>query len=154
MSIPDAIKAVSTISSDLVALTGSDKYEKLAKSYFTELERQLKPACFTTPGSASQIADILKAIKTFTKSSTLAICDAGQQPTPGVSNVGDGITIHLRSFCGIKINTEKEIVSVGAGELMGDVYDAVTAAGLGVVGNRHSSGGIGGDAIQGKLPQS
>lgn len=151
MSIPDAVKAVSAISNDLVALPGSDEYEKLAGSYFTELERELKPACFMTPGSASQVADILRAIKPFTKPSTLAICGAGQQATPGVANVGDGITIHLRKLRGIQINKEKETVSVGAGELMGDVYGAVTAAGLGVVGNRHSSGGVGGDAIQGGL---
>lgn len=31
---------------------------------------------------------------------------------------------------------------------MGKVYENVTALGLGVVGNRHSSGGIGGDAVQ------
>lgn len=34
---------------------------------------------------------------------------------------------------------------------MGSVYDEVIAAGLGVVGNRHSSGGIGGDAVQGNF---
>ncbi|KAI0114416.1 hypothetical protein GGR51DRAFT_443933 [Nemania sp. FL0031] len=151
MSIPDAIKAVSAISSDLVALPGSDEYEKLVGSYFTELERELKPACFMTPASASQVADILKAIKPFTKPSTLAVCGAGQQATPGVANVGDGITIHLRKLRGIQIDNDKATVSVGAGELMGDVYDAVTAAGLGTVGNRHSSGGIGGDAIQAGL---
>ncbi|KAI1370568.1 hypothetical protein F4677DRAFT_438049 [Hypoxylon crocopeplum] len=34
---------------------------------------------------------------------------------------------------------------------MGNVYETVSATGLGVLGNRHSSGGIGGDALQGGL---
>lgn len=153
MSLLDAIKSIGAISSDLGALPGSDEYEKLARSYFTELERDLKPACFMTPASAIQVADVLVAIKPFTTPSTLAICGAGQQATPGVANVSGGVTIHLRKLRGIQINHRKDIVSVGPGELMGDVYDAVTAVGLGVVGNRHSSGGIGGDAVQGKLPQ-
>ncbi|KAJ8130527.1 hypothetical protein O1611_g3103 [Lasiodiplodia mahajangana] len=96
MSIPDAIKAVETISSDLVALPSSEEYNKLAASYFTELERELKPACFMTPSSASQVAEIVKAIKPFAKA--------------------------------------KGTISVGAGELMGNVYDTVAAAGLGVMG--------------------
>ncbi|KAI1172233.1 hypothetical protein F4777DRAFT_601799 [Nemania sp. FL0916] len=130
MSTPDAIRAVRAISRDLVALPGSDEYDRLIASYFTELQRELKPACFMTPSSASQVSEILKAIKPFAE---------------------PGVTIHLRQLRGIHINKEKETVSVGAGELMGAVYDAVAAAGLGVVGNRHSSGGIGGDAVQGGL---
>lgn len=59
MSIPDAIKAVETISSDLVALLGSDEYSKLAVSYFTEVERELKPACFVTSSSASQVGSLI-----------------------------------------------------------------------------------------------
>ncbi|KAI1120564.1 hypothetical protein F5Y10DRAFT_258109 [Nemania abortiva] len=151
MTVSDAIKAIEGISNSLVALPGSEEYDRLAKSYFTELERELKPACFVTPSSTAQVADILKAIKPFAEPSMLAICGAGQQATPGVANVRDGLTIDLRRLRGIQIDTDKGIVSVGAGELMGTVYDEVLAAGLGVVGNRHSSGGIGGDAIQGGL---
>jgi FAD/FMN-containing dehydrogenase len=49
---------------------------------------------------------------------------------------------------GIQIDEEKKIVSVAAGERMGNVYEKLISLGLGVAGNRHSSGGIGGDAVQ------
>jgi FAD/FMN-containing dehydrogenase len=42
-----------------------------------------------------------------------------------------------------------KVVSVAAGERMGNVYKKLVSLGLGVAGNRHSSGGIGGDAVQG-----
>ncbi|KAI1209700.1 FAD-binding domain-containing protein [Annulohypoxylon truncatum] len=151
MPVSEAIEAVKNISSEVVVLPGTEEYDELTKSYFSELERELKPACFLTPGSPSQVADILKAIKPFGLHSKVAICGAGQQATPGVANVRDGITIHLKNLRGITLNLGNKIVSVAAGEKMGDVYEVVMSAGLGVVGNRHSSGGIGGDAVQGGL---
>lgn len=150
MSVSDAIEAIKKIPGDLVALPGADSYNEIIETYFSELERELKPACFLTPSSASQVADILKAIHPFGLRSKVAICGAGQQTTPGVANVDDGLTIHLKNLTGIKVDPTKKIVSVAAGEKMGKVYDAVMDVGLGVVGNRHSSGGIGGDAVQGR----
>ncbi|RYO88963.1 hypothetical protein DL764_008653 [Monosporascus ibericus] len=127
MPLSDAIEAVKRISRDLVVLPGSEEYDGITKSYFSELERELKPACFLTPSSVSQVADIVKAIKPFAGRSTVAICGSGQQATPGVANVHHGLTIHLRNLRGIEIDTEKKIVSVAAGERMGKVYETVMA---------------------------
>ncbi|KAI0384946.1 FAD-binding domain-containing protein [Hypomontagnella monticulosa] len=151
MSVANSIEAVRKISNDLVVLPGTKTYDDITKSYFSELERELKPACFLTPSSASQVADIVKAIKPFAGPSTVAICGSGQQATPTVANVRDGITIHLRNLRGIEVDAEKQIVSIAAGEQMGQVYEKLMASGFGVAGNRHSSGAIGGDALQGGL---
>ncbi|KAI1451455.1 FAD-binding domain-containing protein [Annulohypoxylon moriforme] len=151
MSVAGAIEAARQISGDLVVLPGAETYNELTKSYFSELERELKPACFLTPSSPAQVADIIKAIKPLGLLSKVAICGAGQQATPGVANVRDGLTIHLKNLRGITLDPGNKYVSVAAGEKMGDVYEAVIKAGLGVVGNRHSTGGIGGDAVQGGL---
>lgn len=144
-----AIEAIASLPGDLVVLPGTEKYNEITNSYFSELERELKPRCFVTPGSATQVSTILQALKPFADEIKIAVCGAGQQATPGVANVHDGITIHLRNLRGIEVDTEKKIVSIAAGERMGDVYDAVSAAGFAVAGNRHSSGGVGGDALQG-----
>lgn len=143
-------EVVKNISSDLVVLRDSEQYDEIKKSYFSELNRRLHPFCFLIPSSASQVADIVKVIKPHHLVFNVAICGSGQQATPGVANVHNGITIHLRNLRGIEIDTERKFVSIAAGEQMGKVYEAVMAAGLGVVGNRHSSGGIGGDAVQGE----
>ncbi|OTA58986.1 FAD-binding domain-containing protein [Hypoxylon sp. EC38] len=151
MGVSEAIEAIQKISSELVVRPGTEEYDELTKSYFSELERELKPACFLTPNSPSQVAGILKAIKPFGLHSKVAICGAGQQATPEVANVRGGITIHLKNLRGIKLNPGNKTVSVAAGEKMGAVYEVLIDASLGVVGNRHSSGGIGGDAVQGGL---
>lgn len=153
-SVSKAIEAVKKISSDLVVLPGSEEYYEITKSYFSELERELKPSSFLTPSSVSQVADIVKALKPFADDLKFAICGSGQQATPGVANVRDGLTIHLRNLRGVELDTEKKIISVAAGEQMGKVYETVMAAGLGVVGNRHSSSGVGGDAVQGESQRS
>lgn len=150
-SVSKAIEVIKKISSDLVVPPGNEEYDEFIKSYFTKLERELRPACFLTPGSASQLAETVKALRPFADGFNFATCGSGQQATPGVANVRDGLTIHLRNLKGVELDTEKKIISVAAGEQWGKVYDTVMAAGFGVVGNRHSSGGIGGDAVQGKL---
>ena len=151
MAISSAIQAVRDISNDLVILPESPSYDEITASYFSELERELTPAAFLTPSSATQVADILKALKPFVNNLKIAIAGSGQQTTPAVANVRDGLTIHLRNLKGIEVNAEKKIVSIAAGERMGDVYETAAASGLGVMGNRHSTGGIGGDALQGRL---
>ncbi|XDG09978.1 hypothetical protein ABKA04_009593 [Annulohypoxylon sp. FPYF3050] len=117
MSVSETIEAVQNISSESVVLPGAEEYDELTKSYFSELERELKPACFLTPSSPSQVAAILKAIKPFGLQSKVAICGAGQQATPGVANVRDGITIHLKNLRGITVDPGNKIVSVAAGGL-------------------------------------
>lgn len=150
MSVSNAIKAVKEIADDLVVLPENQAYDEISASYFSGLERDLKPACFVTPSSAKQVADVVKALKPFADNLKLAVCGSGQQCTPEVANVRDGITIHMRNLRGIDVDTGKKIVSIAAGEQMGNVYEKVVALGFGVQGNRHATGGIGGDALQGK----
>ncbi|KAM0817922.1 putative FAD-binding PCMH-type domain-containing protein [Seiridium cardinale] len=133
MSIYTAIEAVKKISDNLVVNRGTEKYDEIINSYFSEVERELKPRASRYQGLQ------------------LAICGSGQQATPSVANVHNGLTIHLRNLRGIELDRERRIVSIAAGEQVGKVYELVMGAGYGVAGNRHSSGGIGGDAVQGGL---
>jgi UDP-N-acetylenolpyruvoylglucosamine reductase len=150
MSVPEVIKLLQEISDDLVVFPETQAYDEITNSYFTELERELRPTCFLVPHSPKEVAAIVKRVKPFADGLKIAICGAGQQATPEVANVRDGLTLHLRNLRGIETDAEKRVVSVASGEKMGNVYEKVMAAGFGVVGNRHSSGGIGGDAVQGE----
>ncbi|PSN73621.1 FAD-binding domain-containing protein [Corynespora cassiicola Philippines] len=151
MSVAKAISVVKAISADIVVSPEDQIYDDITKSYFTGLNRDLKPAAYLVPSLATQVADIVKAIKPFAQNLKIAVAGAGQQATPKVSNVSDGLTIHLRKLLGVEVDKEKKTVSVAAGEKWGNVYDKVMALGFGVVGQRHSTGGIGGDAIQAGL---
>lgn len=142
--------ALEAISDSLIVSPGSDAYKEITKSYFSEVERELEPACYLAPRSSEEVSDIVQVLGQHMGNLKIAICGAGQQATPGVANVRDGLTIHLSELLGVRIDLEKKIISVAAGERMGNVYNTLISQGLGVAGNRHSSGGIGGDAIQGQ----
>ncbi len=150
MAAMHAIVALQEVLKDEVFLPGSNTYDELSRSYFSELERELRPACFVTPNSTTQVACIVKALRPFANNTKTTICGAGQQSTAAVANVRNGITIHLRGLKGIEVDKEKSFVSIAAGEQMGRVYGETTALGLAVAGNRHPTAGIGGDAFQGK----
>jgi len=78
MSIRDAIEAVERTSSSRVVLPDSKEYDEIIESYFSELERELKPACFLTPRSSLEVAEIVKAVKPFKSlKGKVAICGAG-----------------------------------------------------------------------------
>lgn len=153
MAATQAAQAIKEISDDLVVSTESETYNEITESYFSELERELEPEYFVLPQSAQQVSQVLKACRPFAGDLRIAICGAGQQCTPGVANVRDGLTIHLRNLKGVQVDEGTKIVSVAAGEKMGSVYEKLVGLGLGVAGNRHSSGGIGGDALQGKFTE-
>ncbi len=150
MTVAEAIAAVQNISRNLVVLPRTEEYNRLIGSYNTELERELRPACFLRPSSATQLGSILEAINTLAPPSTVAICGLGRQTTPGVANVHGGLTIHLGNLQGIKVDTERKIVSIAAGEQVGNAYRELVEKGYAVVANRRSHGGIGGDALQGE----
>jgi FAD/FMN-containing dehydrogenase len=128
-------------------------YDEILKSYFLEVKRELKPAYFIILRSAQQVSQVLRVCKSFASNLQIAICGASQQPTPGVANIRDRLTIHLRNLKGVQVDEEKKIVFVAAGERMGNVYEKLVGLSLGVAGNRHSSGGVGGNAVQGNFPK-
>lgn len=148
MTFQGFIQATKSLSTDLVAVPGTQRYDDLGASYYSGLNRDLKPACFVTPSTAAQLSDAVKLLKSVAPAASVAICGHGQQATPGVNSVRNGITIHLGNLKGVKVDSTMKIVSVSAGETMGHVYEEAAAHGLAVVGNRHSKGGIGGDAVQ------
>ncbi|KAI1144762.1 hypothetical protein F4825DRAFT_445570 [Nemania diffusa] len=70
-------------------------------------------------------------------------------PLPACSNIQDGITLDLKLINQVELS--KGFVSMGAGAVWLDVDEKVQAAGLGLVGGRSGTGGIGGLALEGGL---
>jgi hypothetical protein len=54
----------------------------------------------------------------------------------------------------VEVDQEKGVVSIAAGEQMGNVYKKLVLLGLACSGNRYSSSRIGGDALQGVFVQA
>lgn len=150
MSVSDAIEALRAISTDLMALPATKEYDGTLKTYLSTLENDIKPAAFALPRKKEDVVAILQTLKSFSSQVAIAIAGAGQQPAPGVANIAGGITIHMRRFKDIEVNSENNTVSISPGETWGPVYEKLDALGLSVSGCRASSGGIGGLATHGQ----
>jgi hypothetical protein len=69
-----AIEAVARKRSDVVVLPESQLYDTILGSYFSGLERALRPACFMTPSSVTDVVDIIEAIRPFSNRLKVAVC--------------------------------------------------------------------------------
>jgi FAD/FMN-containing dehydrogenase len=82
-----------------------------------------------------------------------AVRGGGHSDVPGASNIQGGITIDLRALRSINVSSDRKVVSVGAGAKWGEVYTALDARGLKVIGGRAASVGVSGLLLGGTLPK-
>jgi FAD/FMN-containing dehydrogenase len=147
-------KAIGTLKdafpSDRLAFSGTEEFRERNKSYLSLLQSEIEPAVIFLPQSKEEVAKFVRTIKPLALNGDVqfAIRGAGQQPAPGCSNVANGVTIDLSLLKGIEL--KESVVSLGAGERWGPIYEKLTEHGLGVTGSRSALGGIGGLALAGK----
>ncbi|KAI0023355.1 FAD-binding domain-containing protein [Xylariomycetidae sp. FL0641] len=154
MAAPSAIDTLQKLfPADQLCLRGADGFDDLNASHLSALENEIAPAAILLPKSSHDVSTFLKAIKPFVErhEATFAIRGAGQQPLPGCANIQDGIKLDLRLITGVDLDMSKGIVSIGAGERWGAVYEKLHEHNLGVTGSRSAKGGIGGLALSGGL---
>ncbi|KAI1352836.1 FAD-binding domain-containing protein [Xylaria sp. FL0043] len=154
MSAAPAIEALELVLPETqLHVQGTNEFNKLNTSYLSALEGEITPAAILRPRTVEDVSTFLKTIKPFVTSgqTAFAIRGAGQQPLPGCANIQDGITLDLALLTGVELDLDTGIVSIGAGERWGVVYEKLSNHGLGVTGSRSAKGGIGGLALAGGL---
>lgn len=80
-----------------------------------------------------------------------AIKSGGHARFAGASNADAGVTIDLVRFNAIKLSTDKQSVTIGAGNRWAAVYRALEADNLTVIGGRVATVGVGGVILGGEL---
>lgn len=138
-------KALSATLPGRVFFSGSLEYNE-SRSYFTAFENELSPACVVRPSSADDVATIIKIVSSSALSGKikLAVRSGGHTPWPGAANVNEGITIDLRNITGVRVDSQTNVVSIGAGERWRNIYEQLDHQGLAVVGGRVANAGIAG----------
>jgi hypothetical protein len=150
-AVDNAIKALQkVVPSKIIAVRGTALYDERNDSYLAAQVSDVKPVLIFLPTSKEQVALFIKIVKPFAVVGILrfAIRGAGQMPLPTAANIQDGITLDLVNLKGFSQDTCS--VTVGAGEIWGDVYSKLDGTGYGVGGSRSGLGGIGGLATQGE----
>jgi FAD/FMN-containing dehydrogenase len=111
---------------------------------------ELVPACRVEPVSAKEVSVILGIVKQA--KCHFAIKSGGHSQHPGASNAADGVTIDLARMNKVTVSKDRKSVQVGAGAVWLDVYRAVEAEDLLVVGGRVADVGVGGLLTGGTSP--
>jgi len=107
------------------------------------------PYCVFEPPTAKALADGLKVIvKSKTK---FSVRSQGHMPVPLSNGINDGVFISMSQFNTNKLVDNNKIVQVGPGQTWANVYDFVSAYGLGVAGGRFSPVGVGGLLLGGGI---
>lgn len=150
MSASDIIdKLKEAFPADQVLFKGVEAYEERNSSYLSRLESDITPKVIILPKSSTEVSEFLKLVQPYVEEGvTFAIRGAGQQPLPGCANIQNAITLDLALLDGVRV--DDGVVSIGAGERWGAVYNELSKQGLGVTGARSGNNGVGGLALSGK----
>lgn len=127
---------------------------------WAQQNREIIPACIVRPHDAEQLSKAVVILKREYDSRTLAgppiegffaVRSGGANPGLGVATVQDGVVIDLSLFCEVSPAVDGSTVTVGTGAKWIDVYKALDAKGLIVMGGRSSPVGVGGLTLGGKI---
>ena len=149
MAISKLIETLQQVfSADQIATASTEQFEKLNQSYLSLLQSDLEPVAIILPRTKDEVATFVRTIQPFVVNEGVqfAIRGAGQQPSPGCSNMdSNGVTLDLRLITGIQI--KDGVVSRDAGERWGPVYEKLAEQNFEITGSRSALGGIGGLAL-------
>ncbi|KIM95616.1 hypothetical protein OIDMADRAFT_171036 [Oidiodendron maius Zn] len=140
---------LSLLLQDKIAFPGNETYTASLASYFSAQESSVSPACIASPQSAEDVATIVHALTTAVSTNAsdsclFAIRSGGHTSFAGSANVQDGVTIDMRGLDDVELNSDRSIVSIGAGANWGSVYTQLDPYNLSVAGGRDSTVGVGG----------
>lgn len=116
--------------------------------YFTAQAAEITPVCRILPTDTADVVTIINAVRET--GAIFAVKSGGHSAYGPGSNAEGGITIDLSRMKDIVISDDRKSVTVGSGCRFGDIYSTLEAHGLGCVGGRVSSVGVGGLTMGGK----
>ncbi|PWN33142.1 FAD-binding domain-containing protein [Meira miltonrushii] len=99
------------------------------------------PVCLFLPDQPQQIADAINVIGA--KRIPFAVSSGRHASNKGFSTT-TGIQIDMKGFQGIVLDSSKQFVDVGSGNIWDNVYQVLEGTGVNIVGGRVTGVGVGG----------
>ena len=112
------------------------------QSYWTNVQREVYPACFVMPTSSQEVSTAIKTL--VSNECKFAIRSGGHSPVKEWSSIQGGVTLDLSDFKGVEIASDRSSVNIRPGNRWVDVYTELEAQGLATSGGRVATVGVGG----------
>ncbi|KAI5866712.1 putative oxidoreductase [Durotheca rogersii] len=141
------------IGADKVLLPGSTGYDASLSSYFSPQAAAVRPTCFVTPQTATDVSDVVKLLTSSDNGGPydFAVRAGGHTWFANANSAPGGITIDLRGLNSVDLSADKSSVSIGAGATWDAVYGKLDPLGLSVAGGRVAGVGVGGLTLGGGI---
>ncbi|KAJ6087913.1 hypothetical protein N7467_006827 [Penicillium canescens] len=124
-------------------------YKNFTDSFWSTQQGTVAPRCVIQPSSSKDVSIIVLLARLT--DCQFAARSGGHAAFEGASNIPGGISIWFKDMNEITLNEDKSVVSIGPGNLWGQVYETLEPHGLAAVGGRASSIGVGGFILGGGI---
>lgn len=160
---PDYIEALlRELPHSVILPSDAAAFKDVVESNWSKQNREIIPACIVRPRDAQQLIRAVGILKREHASrgqqsaaapGFFAVRSGGTNTGLGFATVQGGAVIDLGQLNEISPAVDGLTVTVGAGVKWGELYAALDAKGLTVVGGRNSPVGVGGLTLQGIVPK-
>ncbi|EED16129.1 conserved hypothetical protein [Talaromyces stipitatus ATCC 10500] len=124
-------------------------FQASQNSYWSGLQKEIKPRCFFQPHSPAQLA---RAVTLCAEAECpLGVKSGGHAHITGASCINGGIQLDLVKLNRITINTNKKTAWIGTGNTWRAVYTTLQKEGFIAVGGRSADVGVGGFLVGGGI---
>lgn len=141
-------QTLSAALSSKVFLPETAAYKASVSSYWAQGEQLIAPSCVALPQTAQDVASALKAL--VAGSCQFAVRSGGHSAVTGIANIQSGVTIDLQGLNSTSLSADGSLVSIGAGQHLGNVFSLLHEHGLYTPAARASGIGAAGSTIGGK----
>ncbi|KAK6354808.1 hypothetical protein TWF696_003941 [Orbilia brochopaga] len=107
------------------------------------------PSCVFTAKSTQDVSNAVKILHTYR--CEYAIRSGGHNPIPGWSNTNGGVLLSASAINDVAVDPARRTVKFGAGCKWKDIYAKLDPLGLGVMGARDNTVGVGGFLLGGGI---
>jgi FAD/FMN-containing dehydrogenase len=117
---------------------------------WSNFQAQVQPICRIEPRDSQDVEVILSAARLY--ECHFAVLGGGTSPFRLASNAARGITIDMRRIKEVSfVDGNDSQITVGAGSLWSEVYQALQPRNMSATGTRNSLVGVVGSILGGKL---
>jgi len=115
---------------------GTPAYNSFTGSYWAAQQAAVNPYCVFKPAQSLDVSVVVLLSRYY--QCPFAAKGGGHAAFAGASNIEGAITVSLENINHVRVASDKQTVDVGPGNKWIDVYTALEAYGVGVVGGRVS----------------
>lgn len=155
------IQALKAELPEVVLLPQHDEFPAAANLYWAQQECEAVPSCVVRPRNAEELSSAVQVLKSeydirqrdqdFRAAGVFAIRSGGHGGPSGASSLRDGVVIDMSKVSDVRLSADKKTATIGSGARWGEVYEALAADGVCVVGGRNPHVGVGGLTLGGGL---